>query len=723
MLLTPLMIGATEHITYTATYGGSPTLGTRTLGGVTYTTVKYGDLYNIGAPGHPSLPVDYIMFSVPCNAKNFSISATPVTGNPIALDYPILPIQASATQITLPDGTSYNSSGYPANVAWYANEGVIAGENHVVTVAVMPLRLESIEGNSILRQVSNVNLTLHYDLADTLTIKPLIRRNAGKREEGYDKTREMVVNPDDVWNNSVSHSNQQLTTSTLLNLTETEEEQYPYLIITTPGLLKPLRRLVALRNQKGINVKMVTVNEAINDTLSTWPEYNTYRIQEYLKTSWENDGIDQILFAGSEVPYKGSSDYDYSNLNDHFTGMRAYPMMSVSRLLGRESKQFDNYTDKLLRYELNPGNGDLSYLQNAMFIETFDCETFGLSNNGFFPNCTDLSDMSDVDEYTGNDVLDMINQNHYGFISSFNDADPPVSCIYNDYINGISHYLWAIDTVRPAIGVIDNEVGNGLNRMNNKSYPMIFLAGYGATMPFGSIGYTNYGESFTMGKDYGGPAFFGFSYRTELNSASYAIGLVFNKLKNSYKFGDAVANARTVMFRMNGPETNYMFEDAMKSIGMLGDPLIELWTSLPQQYSNISVSRTDNGVSVAGINLGEATVAYHSNDGQTGIVAANSSTVTLDDVDPNSTIMVYGHNRIPYIAPLVLQNTTLDNSQYVYATDVTAGRSVDNSRTDGDVTVADGVEYEIEATGKVILAGGFNVERGALFTVQKSTYK
>ena len=724
MVLVPLLMDASGQLTYTATYADMPTIGTRSVGGVTYTTVKYGDLYNIGEPGKPSLPVDYISFSVPCNATNFSVTATPVMGNPIALDYPVIPIQSSANQTTLPDATSYNSSVYPASVAWYANDGAMEGENLVVTVAVMPLRMESLDGNCILRQVSNVHLTLHYDLADTLTIRPLIRRDASKREEGYEKTRAMVVNPEAVMGNSASHSYQHLMASLQTVSTDTVEELYPYLIITTPELLKPLRRIVALRNQKGTNVKMVTVSEAINDTISTqYPNLNTYRIREYLRTEWENNGIEHVLFAGTEVPAKGNSDYYYSQLSDDFTGMRSYPMLSVGRLLGRESQEFDNYTNKLLRYELNPGNGDLSYLQNAMFIETFDCETYGPLNNGYFPNCTELNGASEVGEYTGNDVLDMINQNHYGFISSFNDGYPSVSCIYNDYINDISHYIWAIDTVRPATGVSDNEVGNGLNRMTNKDYPMIFLAGCGATIPIDAVGYTNYGESFTMGKEYGGPAFFGFSNRIEVNSASSVIGKVFQGLKSSQKFGDVVADTRRHFYRINGPETNYMFESAMKSVGMLGDPLIEMWNSLPQHYSDISISRTDNGISVSGINLSSTIVGYHSNDGQTGSVTASSSTVTLDDVNPNSTIMLYGHNRIPYIAPLVLQNTTLDNSQYVYATDVTAGRSVDNGRTNGDVTVADGVEYEIEATGIVTLAGGFNVERGALFSVQKSTYK
>ena len=85
--------------------------------------------------------------------------------------------------------------------------------------------------------------------------------------------------------------------------------------------------------------------------------------------------------------------------------------------------------------------------------------------------------------------------------------------------------------------------------------------------------------------------------------------------------------------------------------------------------------------------------------------------------------MLNKHNFIPYIAPLVLQNTDIEQSQYVFATEVTAGRSVDSGRTSGDVTVKEGTEYEIEASGEVTLAGGFNVELGARFVVQRTSYK
>ncbi len=84
--------------------------------------------------------------------------------------------------------------------------------------------------------------------------------------------------------------------------------------------------------------------------------------------------------------------------------------------------------------------------------------------------------------------------------------------------------------------------------------------------------------------------------------------------------------------------------------------------------------------------------------------------------------MVYKHNYIPYIAPLALQNINLCNSQYVIASDVTAGNNIDSNRTSGDVVVPNGVEYEIEASGSVTLEDGFQVEKGATFAVYPSCF-
>ena len=53
----------------------------------------------------------------------------------------------------------------------------------------------------------------------------------------------------------------------------------------------------------------------------------------------------------------------------------------------------------------------------------------------------------------------------------------------------------------------------------------------------------------------------------------------------------------------------------------------------------------------------------------------------------------------------------------VLYSDVIAGNSIDSNRTNGDVTVINGAEFEIEASGTVTLDDGFQVEKGATFAV------
>ena len=84
--------------------------------------------------------------------------------------------------------------------------------------------------------------------------------------------------------------------------------------------------------------------------------------------------------------------------------------------------------------------------------------------------------------------------------------------------------------------------------------------------------------------------------------------------------------------------------------------------------------------------------------------------------------MAYRHNKLPYIAPLVLQNTTINKSQYVIASDVVAGSNVDNGRTAGDVTISSGTEFEIEHKGGVTLGPNFTVELGATLDITSSDY-
>lgn len=760
----PLTLQAVNTITYTATYDvNKVTTGTDTLGGVTYVTVNYDGLYNGGNPGAPSLPVDYIRFSVPYNATNFTVSATLSNSMVVNIPHLVYPCQEprmfdSEWSMTLPDNSIYNSNDYyPLNNAWVVDEGFLAGENHIVTVAVMPVSFRYRKTGAVylrqLRKSGTVNLTLSYDLCDSLAMYPIVRRDTVLRNEGHQLARGLVVNPDSViafapHNPHAPAMSPPLewpldsllinTDSIYFDVNNELRATYPYMIVTTPELSHSLRRLAALKRQKGYGVRVLPTNYIYNHYASKDGDYvlmsdgtyeisdstNEGKIRAFLRHTYEWYDTRYLLLVGKDVPFRthviyGSNvptDWYYSDLNSNIlTGTLDFePEIFPGRIMARTPEEINNYTDKLLRYELNPGHGDAAYLKNALFVE-------GRDFLGYFKWFMDsIADWFNFDTIRireivsanypkASDVINYINANPVGFMSIFNHGSPGKTKVYgsseDNHQFGPQYYIYN--------QYHENDTCSGLNFLSNKNTPAIFYSPSCYTIDYNHP-YTTFGDSFITGKDYGGPIYIGNT--TDMNSevAKYMEMDFLMHLRDGY-YEIGKADALSKLKWIND-------EKYRMAHNVLGDPLLEMWTDVPGYYENVTVTRTDNSVTVAGIGGDSNIVAYYDNDGKIGKKTFNAESITLSGVSPNSTIMLYKHNCIPYIAPLMLQNTTLSRSQYVIASNVTAGSSIDSIRTPGDVTIPAGVEYEIEANGVVRLEDGFSVARGAIFAVYPSSF-
>ena len=801
VLLVPTALSAVNTIIHTVNYGSSGmTVGTDTLGGVTYTTVNYGDLFNGGEPGKPSLPIDYLKFSVPYNATNFSVTATLSNSMTSYIDHLVYPCQlprmmsdTTPVVINLPDSSVYyTNSFYPSQAAWVVDEGFLAGENHIVTVAVMPIAFKHKTGvlssSDQLRRSGTVRLTLRYDLSDSLAMYPIVRNDTALRNEGYRLTESMVVNPTNVEAYAPTivmdtmmvinpNSGDGLNADPTFNpidttLVEHQEAYFPYLIVTTPELKHSLRRLAALKKQKGYDVMIVTMNDVMNDSTVNQGDkiqradgsyhiaYNddAGKLREFLKRCYYKYSTQYVLFAGKNIPYRYKlfsgiyvpSDLYFSDLNADWSAdtVDKAPELYVGRIMPRNDQHVANYTDKLLRYELNPGHGDRSYLTKAFYTEGHDLlhsshgpdpnevETVYQFAKQIFPDsCVMREDTSANRRFpSGVDVVNEINNTKYGYLSFHNHAYPLGLITYGFRRDSSCpndepyHFLWAIDSVRTTnnnteySGDISN--GNGLNNLTNKLFPCVSYSVGCTTMPFDTFSYyggntLNLGESFTLGKDYGGPAFLG-NTRDGVIRLSSELECAFVKqlLENHYHIGITEALSKFA-FDKDIYRNDTCYFSCVHNL--LGDPEFEIWSDTPQEFTGIQVTRSDNGITVSGINTTSATVACYSNDGNWR--KTNPLTrVSFTGISPNSTVMVYKHNYIPYIAPLLLQNIDLRVPQYVIASDVIAGNAIDSNRTPGNVTVKNGIEYEIEVSGTVTLQDGFNVEKGATFAVYPSCF-
>lgn len=762
MMLIPLLASATgplNRITYTASYNkNSMTIGTDTLGGVTYATVSYNGMYNGGEPGMPSLPIDYLKFSVPYNATNFTVTASTRWASQ-NLYYMVYPCQSPwitcspIPPIVLPDTSVYYSgNSYPSQMAWIADEGFLAGENHIVTVAVMPFRYMHSSNSDVLSRAINCVVTLRYDLSDSPAMSPIVCNDSLLREEGYRLTQSVVVNPGQVKNFAPAGTfNFDIDSTGLIqggiggDLINGGEDgtligdttninihhlNYPYLIVTTSDLKHAVRRIAALKRQKGYNVKVVTMDEVLSSYFSGNGDFvgegrnahlahtdDAGKLRQFIRNYHKYYGTQYVLLAG-DLPYRiipGDdfpmlTDLYYSDLNANWSNKFTtdyLPELYVGRITAENEEEINNYTEKLFRYELNPGHGNPSYLRRAFFSEGREYRGYldrvKDSLNSIYQNPVIINDTTNNNsEYPkGTNIIDTLRVNPVGYICIYNHGDTTRTKVYGKDNQNRNYFIYAIKTTNS---------GNGLNYLRNKWFPMVYYSPSCVTIPFDNQNHLTYGESFINGKDYGGPVYIGYTRSVFSYQGSRLTDVFAKRIKNGdVKLGIAFSFSKV-------DAGSYTF-DANLIQGYFGDPELELWTDIPKCYSDINVTKTDNSFIISGLPTGQTIVGYLANDHQYKTKIVTTLSNTIYNALPNSPIMLYQHNYTPYFAPLTLQNQTIEESQYVIANDVTAGKSVDSNRTNGNFTICSGIEYEIEASGTVRLEDGFKVEKGATFTV------
>ncbi len=156
---------------------------------------------------------------------------------------------------------------------------------------------------------------------------------------------------------------------------------------------------------------------------------------------------------------------------------------------------------------------------------------------------------------------------------------------------------------------------------------------------------------------------------------------------------------------------------------LLGDPEFEIWTDIPVKYgeAEIEVQRYGNDIAVAENIVDSCKIVVCTPDGEihqrvTGV----SGWHNFPGVSPNSAVMIYHHNMIPYIAPLIVQNQTYTKSQYLFASTVRVGKYVNEFSDYGNVVFGSGVDFVVDASGDVYLGKGVIVNSGATVTVKSS---
>ena len=775
------------QITHTVTYDPSKlSITYDTINGMPYVKVIYGDLPSFDIEGSPELPNDNILFSVPYNATNYSVSLDIKNSCDIQVGAMVYPSQlprelndTSKVAFTQPNMEIYGqSSFYPIEQARVVSHGFLLGDNNVVTILLQPVSYNPI--TNIINLITEASITLSYQIDDNY-IPAIYRSNNEIKKYEQSVVMQNVINASSVASNSYTPPQ----VMSMMREGHTSLPSYEYCIITNQALEPAFKKIIAMKRQKGISAGTVCIEDLMasnyndgdinldefGDTISVIAD-SAGVVRQYLKYAFSNHTTStKYLLMGGKAPFAPTrfaksypntypthkhvptdmyfsdltmpwiyinsdfdnvfqSEYIVPNVDYSNEALPYNPDIFVGRLLCSNQEEIDNYSNKLHTYVFNPGKEDISYLSRTLVVSSNLLRSMA---NRFINNTNSLLNITHIDNMesnylTGAQHIDRINQIKYGYVSLYGHGEPQSIEVFNNgtirhVISALDRYL--PDTIGSTTETTINENGNGLDNLTNKHYPFVCYSISCVTMPFDTVKYDfnvfttyerdyNFGQSFTLGKNYGGPAYLGntrmgypgYSEYLEaefmkylLNKQIYSIGKAEAFSKMTYKYGSRFSNH--IILEHN----------------LLGDPEFEMWTSEPSQYSGIFVSRLDNGFRISGTSITD-TIAFCDNYGHQGTVVGNGNNSMFISAHRSSTLMVFNHNHIPYIAPMMLQNCEISNSQYVYASSFRAGKSILPNNTHGNVTIKNGAEYEIEATDDVYLGEGFIVENGATFAIK-----
>ncbi|RJQ57265.1 MAG: T9SS C-terminal target domain-containing protein [Stygiobacter sp.] len=364
-----------------------------------------------------------------------------------------------------------------------------------------------------------------------------------------------------------------------------------------------------------------------------------------------------IYFADFDGDWNVDNDQYYGEISNDSPDYE--PEIFVGRLLCSSSQDIQNWTNKLILYEKNPGKGSFDYLTRSLMNEADQMQDGGeansvrnnlpaVFNNGNDPIISETpSAYSATPTYpTGANIITQFNNNIYGLWSWFNHGTPVGFTAKSAYYDNTPRNLL---TTLDSYSFQTPETGNGLDNLNNANFPAVVYSICCDVTPFDDYspnnwydGYRNMGEGFTVMGQYGGPNLLGNTRYGWVTNSSQMYSL-FAGLLNSTSTHLGVAEAIS--------KSNYGNHYLAYSHNLIGCPETQLWTATPSYFSNVSI--TDNGTSIS-VNTGVA----HST---VSIFNANSSSEYLYRVTDTQNctfntstrplyITILAQNYIPFFA-------------------------------------------------------------------------
>lgn len=716
-----------------------------------YCLLSYSGLGNDGKLGCPLIPVKYVTLNVPYEATNIMLNVEAGNTSSHVLKARIHPAQRGKS---LNSNISDNSLAFECNEALYESKSIYPQENAFI---------------------KNIFSTDNKNKEIRIALYPVRYVPSSNRYDFCEEIRLTV---------SYTCSSRKKMAPASSGMTDIGLPYYEYCVITNRALKKSFSRLIGWKRQKGWDAGVVCVEDIMEnpniqgDVISNLTD-SAGKIRQYLRiankpypnssniytkyvliggdativpTRYGDRTCDQIDVADEDADMIVPSDVYYSELNFNWSNQYfgenndgstpSYDApIAIGRLLCTTSDEVKNYTDKLIRYEMNPGHGSSSYVVKALLqqcdVPQRDGQAQYVASNSLQDSFTTIDYIEESPSYNapyvagqwypyGHDVISSMN-NHYGYVSWSGHGNPYSIKVCSQGVEDRPYsYLLSVNGI-PTEDTTPGDSNNGLNNLSNNYYPMLAYTVSCNSVPFDTYmnydDYPNLGKSFTLGESYGGPAIVG-NTRQGLICFSYLLQTSFNNYLTNYDntLGEALRTARFNNYPVpSGGETTNFDSYMCLSTNLLGCPEMRMWTAVPE-YFDATIDNYESGsdVSVNNSNVDLLTVGmreflYESGDTITRTSNAYPST------SENCLVTVTGKNFLPKILPFMLQNTVLNDTAYVFTKDVTCSWENNSLNTIG-VTFEPGSDYHFESSGTFRINKSFKVERGAKLIIAPADY-
>ncbi|MDE7414658.1 MAG: hypothetical protein K2N05_12835 [Muribaculaceae bacterium] len=607
---------------------------TKNYSGADHSLIEMTGLKNQALETEPLLPRESRIFRIPPGATDLSLRITNL-GKSISkiLEHPLCPMVDMPTSNTVDSVNSMTqySPSYLMNQivpeVVITDDFFLNGNEHYVEIVASPICYNG--PAKTITIYSSIDIELSY--TESADGRSFTASNSSLKPRMF-RFDDYVPCTNDYSSMRVSAGSDEMLPST-------------YVVLVPETLKTAMTRFVNWKQQKGYNVIVQTVEEILNNPLyaigSSWKCFDKESsVREWLRDTYYSNGAYYCLIVGdyrTSAPIRkfstrnrGLSDpnderylptdayfcdlvSDWSFTKDEsgiystyyqFSGFS--PTISVGRLLASENEEIENFTDKVIMYELYPGLGDSSYLTNGFIGKHYDSISSNKNNENLFKDMTGFS-ITQIDGVSGETMADT-SPNSKQVLDCWKNAGlatlqyhgGPICVVLSKSIHGWpnSHAIMAMKEYRGLEnGAFLADQENVLDYLDNKKTPSIVYSLACTVAPFDNM-FTSYPEldtiptkphtfagMFTVGKNFGGPAFLG-NTREGYFNASAVMEQEFGKYVEK---GLTLGEAENLSKIGNFTKYDYIRDHVRLVHSIIGDPELTIWRRQPK-FINPAIS-------------------------------------------------------------------------------------------------------------------------------------